>query len=142
MATDLISHVGIAVVSLETSIPLYESILGFKAGPVIEISDQNVRVVMFAPKTNRGETYGAAVELLEATSDDSPIAHFLSKHGEGLHHICFYVDDIESRLKELGDKGARLIDASPRLGAMGHKIAFVHPDSAGGVLVELEERSI
>ena len=142
MAADLISHVGIAVVSLKKSIPLYESILGLKAGPVIEIPDQNVRVVMFAPEKNTDETHGEAVELLEATSDDSPIARFLSKHGEGLHHICFYVDDIDSRLKELRDKGARLIDVTPRIGAMGNKIAFVHPDSAGGVLVELEERSI
>jgi len=141
MASDLVSHVGIAVLSLEKSIPKYELILGQKAGPIIEIADQKVRVVMFEPGNNSGEYNGTAVELLEGTDKESPVSVFVSKHGEGLHHVCFFVDDISARLKELSKNGARLIDSSPRIGAMGHKIAFVHPKSANGVLVELEERS-
>ena len=133
----MISHVGIAVKNLEKSIALYEQMLGRKAGPIVLVPDQKVRVVMFSDD-NSGE---GGIELLEATSDDSPIAIFLAKRGEGMHHICVYVDDIDSRLSELEKSGANLIDKIARTGASGNKIAFIHPSSAGGILLELEEKS-
>ena len=132
----MIAHIGIAVHNLEKSIALYERILGLKVGPITLVPDQKVRVAMFC-----GEQGGEGdIELIEATSDDSPIAIFLSKRGEGMHHICVYVDDIESRLSELEKSGAKLIDKTPRIGASGNKIAFISPSSTGGVLLELEEK--
>jgi methylmalonyl-CoA epimerase len=140
MSDPLISHVGIAVADLEKSIALYQQITGLTPSPVIEVADQQVKVVMFAASS--GENHpGGRIELVAATSPNSPIARFIERKGEGLHHICIYVNDIEARLKALKAAGMKLIDESPRIGADGEKIAFVHPSSAGGVLLELQQRS-
>lgn len=131
-----VSHVGIAVRDLEAAIRQYTLLLGNPPVQVEDVPDQKVRVAIFA-----GSAAGGRVELLSPTSPDSPISRFLERKGEGLHHICVYVEDIEKRLAELKTSGVRLIDETPRIGAEGHRIAFVHPSGMNGVLVELEERS-
>lgn len=87
-----------------------------------------------------GAPTGGRIELVAPTSPESPIAKYLSKRGEGLHHICLYVEDIEARLEAMKAEGCRLIDETPRIGAEGNRIAFVHPASGNGVLIELEEK--
>lgn len=140
MSDSLISHVGIAVADLEKSIAIYSQITGLQPSPVIEVADQQVKVVMFASPSGQQHP-GGRIELVAATSPNSPIAKFIERKGEGLHHICIYVEDIESRLKALKAAGVKLIDESPRIGADGEKIAFVHPSSAGGVLLELQQKA-
>lgn len=137
MADALISHVGIAVDDLEKAIDTYTAITG--SGPVLvaDVADQKVRVAIFSSGDEHG---GGRIELVAATSDDSPIRKFIEKRGEGLHHICIYVPDIDVRLQEMKSAGYRLIDETPRTGAEGTRIAFVHPSSGNGVLIELEEK--
>lgn len=134
----MISHVGIAVKSLESAIPLYKLITGCNEPHIIEVPDQKVRVAIFDRAANGNS---ARIELLESIDPDGPIARFIARKGEGLHHICVYVDNVESALAELKANGARLIDETPKIGAEGNKIAFVHPTSVGGVLIELEEKT-
>jgi methylmalonyl-CoA/ethylmalonyl-CoA epimerase len=105
---------------------------------VTEVADQKVRVAIFS--SGIGAHSGGRVELVAATSDDSPIKKFIEKRGEGLHHICIFVKDIDARLREMKAAGYRLIDEAPRTGAEGTRIAFVHPSSGNGVLIELEEK--
>ena len=138
MSKALVSHVGIAVTDLEKAMKQYGALVGHEADLIEDVAEQKVKVAIFAGPG--GESAGGRVELLEPTADDSPIAKFLAKKGEGLHHVCIYVDDIEQKLAELKAAGARLIDETPRRGAGGCRIAFVHPAAANGVLVELEER--
>lgn len=136
MAAPLISHIGFAVENLDAAIKRYRLLLGVESVHVIDVPDQKVRVAIFpAPGFP-----GGRIELLQAMSPDSPIARFISKRGEGLHHLSIYVDDIGEKLAELKAAGFQLIDESPRIGAEGNRIAFVHPGSANGVLIELEER--
>jgi methylmalonyl-CoA/ethylmalonyl-CoA epimerase len=127
-----IDHVGIAVPDLEEAIRLYTLLFGGGPTSVEEVPDQKVRTAFF----RAGESN---LELLCPTSDDSPISKFLARHGGGLHHICLAVPDIEAALATLAAEGARLIDATPRTGAHGNRIAFVHPKSFSGVLIELSE---
>lgn len=129
-----VDHVAIAVPELNAAINLYKGILGKDPEHIEEVADQKVRAAFFAV----GDTN---LELLFPTSPDSPISHFLEqrKGRGGLHHICLQVENIEERLKELKAKGIQLIDEQPRIGAHGKKIAFVHPKSTGGVLIELSE---
>jgi methylmalonyl-CoA/ethylmalonyl-CoA epimerase len=134
----LISHLGIAVKDLEASIKLWSALLGGPPVHVTDVPDQKVRVAIFS--TGLSAT-GGRIELVAPTSTDSPISKFLEARGEGLHHVCVYVDDIKARLRELTKTGIKLIDSTPRIGAEGHKIAFVHPMGTGGVLLELEEKS-
>jgi methylmalonyl-CoA epimerase len=138
--SSLISHVGIAVADLERSIALYQQLTGQTASSIIEVADQRVKVAMLAAPSDSLHP-GGRIELVAATSPDSPIARFIAKRGEGLHHICIYVEDIETRLRELKHAGVKLIDESPRIGADGEKIAFVHPISANGVLLELQQKT-
>lgn len=128
-------HIAIAVNSLSDAEKLYEDVVGLEITHREEIPEQGVRATMLQPS---GKT-GTAIELLEAIDESSPIAKFIEKKGEGIHHICFYVDDIEKSLKELKDKGVRLIDEEPRIGAYNSKVAFIHPKAMNGVLVELAE---
>jgi len=128
-----IDHLGIAVESLEQSLHFYRDVLGLKCEEFETIKDQKVRVAMLPIGESR-------VELLEATSDDSPIAKFLKKRGPGIHHICVEVSDIRGKLNSLKSQGVRLIDEQPRTGAGGHLVAFVHPSSTHGVLIELSQR--
>ena len=125
-----IEHVAIAVSSLKEPSKVFGDILGIDNTSTEEVVDQKVVTDIF--DTGRGK-----VALLEATSDDSPISNFLEKRGNGVHHIAFLVDDLEIALKDLGESGIDLIDKSPRIGAEGMLIAFLHPKSTGGVLVEL-----
>ena len=125
-----VDHIGIATRQLEDGLAVWQDALGLKIDSKEEIAEQGVRVAMLGI----GETH---VELLEALTPDSPVGKFLAKRGPGLHHIAIEVDDINSSLAELRNKGARLIDETPRLGAGGCLVAFVHPSSTDGVLLEL-----
>ncbi|UCG63024.1 MAG: methylmalonyl-CoA epimerase [Candidatus Zixiibacteriota bacterium] len=139
MNNPLISHIGIAVRDIEAARKNFGLVVGDDSPEICEVADQNVRVAMFS----RGGTshgMGDRIELVAPTSADSPVARFIEKRGEGLHHICLYVDDIKKALAELKRAGVRLIDESPRVGAEGHLIAFIHPSSMNGVLIELEEK--
>ncbi|MBP5412643.1 MAG: methylmalonyl-CoA epimerase [Bacteroidales bacterium] len=128
-----IEHIGIAVKSLKESIPYYENILGLKCYSIEEVADQKVRTAFFMV----GQT---KLELLEPMSEDSTIAAFIEKRGEGIHHMAFAVKELPDVLAEVENKGVRLIDKAPRKGAEGLNIAFLHPKSTGGVLTELCEK--
>jgi methylmalonyl-CoA epimerase len=128
-----IDHVGIAVANLQESLSFWETSLGIELHGIEEVAEQNVRTA-FLP------VGGTEIELLEPTSADSSVARFIEKRGEGLHHIAIRVDDIEAALAELKAKGIQLIDETPRNGAGGARIAFVHPKATHGVLLELCER--
>jgi len=125
-----IDHVGVAVTSLEEHIPFYRDILGLKLMGTEEVPEQKVRVAMFQV----GEV---KIELLEPLSEESPIAKFIEKKGEGIHHLAYDTDDIAGELSVMKDKGVRLIDEEPRHGAHGSRIAFLHPKSSAKVLTEL-----
>jgi len=125
-----IDHIGIAVKSLEESIPLYRDVYGLKLHAIEEVAEQKVKVAMF-------EIGDVHIELLEPTSDESPIAKFLEKKGPGMHHICYEVDDVDSSLGEYAKKEVVLIDKVSRPGAQGKKVGFLHPKSTGSVLTEL-----
>lgn len=126
------SHVGVAVRDLQAACATYRTLLGAKESGVEEVADQKVRVAFFRV----GEI---SLELTEATSPDSPIARFIEKRGEGVHHLSFSVDDIRAELARLKAEGFQLIDESPRVGAGGCLIAFVHPKSCNGILIELSQ---
>lgn len=128
-----LDHIGIAVKSLDDALPFWKEVLGLEAAGVETVEEQKVRVA-FLPV---GDT---EVELLESTSEDGPIARFIEKNGPGVQHLAFRVKDIESGIAYMLEKGMRMIDEKPRYGAGGASIAFVHPKSSGGVLVELSER--
>ncbi len=128
--TEKINHIGIAVKNLENSIPLYRDQLGMEFEGSEEVAEQKVRVAFLKIGESR-------IELLEPTSPDSPVAKFLEKNGEGVHHMAYEVDDIEQALAELKQKEVRLIDEKPRHGAHGSLIAFLHPKATGGVLTEI-----
>ena len=135
MDKPLVSHVGIAVTDLEAAIERYTGLLGEPPHLVKDVPGMGVRVAVFAGSNSAG----GHVELLSPTDPDNSIARFIKNRGEGIHHICINVDDIEKTLAEYQANGYRLIDEVPRVGAMGRRIAFVHPATAGGVLIELEE---
>jgi len=128
--TRKINHIGIAVKNIETSVPFYRDALGMALEGTEEVVEQKVRVAFLAVGESR-------IELLEPTSPDSPVAKFLEKNGEGIHHIAYEVADLEAALAALKADGVRLIDESPRNGAHGTRIAFLHPKATGGVLTEL-----
>jgi methylmalonyl-CoA epimerase len=125
-----IDHIGIATRQLDEGLALWRDALGLSVDATEEISEQGVRVAMLPI----GDTH---VELLEALSPDSSVGKFISKRGPGIHHIAVQVDDINASLADLKSKGARLIDETPRIGAGGCLIAFVHPSTTNGVLLEL-----
>lgn len=125
-----IDHLGIATNSLDEALKFWRDALGLELKEIETVEDQKVKVAMLPVGEPR-------IELLEATSDDSPIAKFLQKRGAGIHHIAVRVDDIRATLSRLKESGARLIDEEPRIGAGGCLIAFIHPSSANGVLLEL-----
>ncbi len=127
-----IEHIGIAVKSLEVSIPLWEKILGTPCYSIEEVKEQKVRTAFFKVGDSK-------IELLEGTAEDSPITKYIEKKGEGVQHIAFAVNGLQANLDEAASNGIQLIDASPRKGAEGLNIAFLHPKSTGGVLTELCE---
>ena len=128
-----IDHLGIAVKSIDAGKNFWTDALGLSYEGSETVAEQKVTTAFFPV----GES---EVELLESMSPDGPIANYLEKKGEGVHHIAFRVDNIESALKELKEKGIRLIDEKPRNGAGGARIAFLHPKATNGVLIELCER--
>jgi len=128
-----VDHIGIAVKNLDETLKFYTDVLGLECQGTETVEEQKVRVA-FLPL---GDT---EVELLESTSEDGPIARFIEKNGEGMQHIAFRVDNIEEAIAHMKEKGMRMIDETPRYGAGGAKIAFVHPKSSNRVLVELSER--
>jgi methylmalonyl-CoA/ethylmalonyl-CoA epimerase len=132
MKPSYIEHIGIAVRNLEDSISFYEKVFGLKCYRIEEVSDQKVRTAFF----QAGQT---KIELLESTDPEGPVGKFIEKKGEGIHHIAFAVEKIEEQLSHAEKLGVRLIDTAPRKGAEGLDIAFLHPKSTSGVLIELCE---
>ena len=130
-----IDHIGIATHGIDAAAKFYRDVLGLEVAETEEVPEQKVRVAMLPIGESR-------IELLEATCDESPISRFLEKRGPGIHHIAVQVDDIRVALEGLKQKGARLIDEHPRTGAGGCLVAFVHPSSAGGVLIELVQNRV
>lgn len=129
-----IHHLGIAVESLAKSVPLFRSLVGVAPEPEEVVADQQVRVAVF-------QLGGCRLELLESTQKESPIARFISKRGEGIHHLALVVPDLKAALRSLEADGVRLVDREPRVGAGNEQIAFLHPSSTAGVLIELIEES-
>ncbi len=125
-----IEHIGIAVKNLEASNLLYEKLLGVSAYKEEEVASEGVKTAFFKSGPNK-------IELLESTTEDGPIAKFLEKKGEGIHHIAFEVDDIVAELKRLKQEGFVILNDTPKIGADNKLVAFVHPKSTNGVLVEL-----
>ena len=128
-----IDHIGIATTGIDGAARFWREVLGLNAGEAEEVAEQKVRVAMLPLGESR-------IELLEATSADSPISKFLERRGPGIHHIAVQVADIRAELARFKASGTRLIDEEPRTGAGGCLVAFVHPSSTGGVLLELVER--
>ncbi|MCF8085919.1 MAG: methylmalonyl-CoA epimerase [Desulfohalobiaceae bacterium] len=124
-----IDHLGIAVKSLDDAVAFYEKALGLTCQAVEEVESQKVRTAFF----HVGDTH---IELLEPTSEESPIAKFLAKNGEGIHHVAYQTDDIQGQLNQARDSGCKLINEEPVSGAGGKKVAFLHPKSTHGVLTE------
>jgi methylmalonyl-CoA/ethylmalonyl-CoA epimerase len=127
-----LDHVGIAVHSLEDALLTYQQRLGFTLHELVSIEDQKVRVAVLPSGDSR-------IELMEPTAPDSPIQRFLEKRGEGVHHLCFQVEDIRRKIEELRSASLRLISMASDTGLEGRKIAFLHPKSTHGVLIELVE---
>jgi methylmalonyl-CoA/ethylmalonyl-CoA epimerase len=125
-----IEHIGIAVRSMETGNALYEKLLDTRHYKIETVESEGVRTSFF----QTGET---KIELLEALNENSPIAKFIAKRGEGVHHIAFEVDDIEAEMKRLAGQGFQLLNEKPKKGADNKLVCFIHPKSAGGVLIEL-----
>ncbi len=127
-----VEHIGIAVRNLDEALRIYETILGLKAGKIRVVEDQKTKVAqLFAGKTK--------IELLEPTDEESPVAKFLNKRGEGVHHIALKVTNIGDSLRRAKEQGLTLVDETPRIGVDGFKIAFLHPKSTKNVLIELCE---
>ncbi len=132
MITEL-DHIGIAVKNLDDALEIYERILGLKVEKIRDFEEQKVKTAFLLA----GET---KIELLEPTDKEGPVARFIEKRGEGVHHLAFTVTDIEAALQKMKDKGIAVVDEKPRIGAEGFKIAFLHPKSTKNVLVELCEK--
>ena len=129
-----IDHLGIAVKSISDSLSFYRDVLGMELAGTETVDDQGVHIALLPV----GE---ARIELLEPVSAETPVGRFITKRGEGVHHICYEVDDLSSKLDELRSRGVRLLEGYPRRGAEGKLVAFLHPASAHGVLVELVEKA-
>lgn len=127
----MIDHIGVAVRSIGERTAFYQA-LGLRVDGEETVAEQKVRVAFLSVQ-------GSRLELLEPTADDSPIAKFIEKRGEGLHHLCFRVEDIRATMTELKARGYRLLSDEPQAGAHGAHVCFVHPASAGGVLIELSQ---
>lgn len=125
-----IAHIGIAVRSLDALLPFYRDVLGLPEAPLDDADGARIAGVAAGD---------SLVELLEAQVDGSPIARFVDRKGPGIHHVCFYVDDLDATIARAKAAGVTLIDEQPRVGAEGKRIAFLHPKSTGGVLIELSE---
>lgn len=132
MTEQALDHVGIAVHSLDDSLPVFESITGATGYGRETVASQGVEIVFVGTGAGR-------LELLAPTRDDSPVARFLAKRGPGMHHLCYRVPDVADALRHYASLGYELIDQEPRTGGHGHRVAFLHPRSTGGALIELVE---
>lgn len=130
-----IDHIGVAVKKLEDSLSIFQGLLGMNYSEIEEVPEQKVRVACLSVGESK-------IELLESTSPDGNIARYIEKRGEGIHHIAFEVDNLKEVLEDLKRKGIQLIDQEPRSGADGALIAFLHPKSTNGVLIELCEHKV
>jgi len=128
-----IQHLGVAVASIDDALAFWRDGLGLELKEIEVVEDQGVRVAMLPIGESR-------IELLEATGSETPVGKFIARRGAGMHHLCVEVEDVRARLAELKARGVRLIDEEPRTGAGGALVAFVHPASTGGVLIELTQR--
>ena len=128
-----LDHIGIAVKSIEDRIKIWAAAFGLKVEKFAKVEHRKVKVAVL-------DAGNIKIELLEPIGEDSPIAKFIENRGEGLHHLCFEVEDVEKVLKELKSKGMKLIDESPTKGAFAKKVAFLHPSAVHGVLIELCEK--
>lgn len=128
-----LDHLGIAVNSLEESLRFYREVLGLELAATETVEDQGVTVALLPVGDSR-------IELLEPVTADGAVARFIQRRGEGLHHVCYEVDDLSAKLARLREQGMRVLDGYPRRGAEGKLVAFLHPSSANGVLVELVEK--
>ena len=128
-----IDHLGIAVRSISDSLGFYQDALGLELTQTEAVDNQGVNVALLSVGESR-------IELLEPFSEETPVGRFIARRGEGLHHICYEVDDLTTKLEELRSRGVRLLDGYPRRGAEGKMVAFLHPASAHGVLVELVQK--
>jgi len=133
MSINKIDHIGIAVQDIEAALKVYRDALGLKLTKTEFVPEQAVKIA-FLP------TGESEIELVQPTTDDSGIARYMARRGEGIHHICLQVDDIEATMAQMAAQGLELIDKTPRVGSAGQKYAFVHPKSAHGVLIELYEK--
>jgi len=129
----IIQHLGVAVESIEGALAFWRDALGLELKGIEVVEDQGVRVAMLPIGESR-------IELLEAIGEETSVGKFLAKRGPGIHHLCVEVNDINAKLGELKARGARLIDERPRIGAGGALVAFIHPSSTGGVLIELTQK--
>ncbi len=129
-----VDHLGIAVRNLEEGLAIWSDTLGLESLETETVADQGVRTAFL----DVGDT---RLELLEPTGPDTPVGRFLERRGPGFHHVCFLVDDLSESLQRLERRGVRLIDSKPRSGAGGSQIAFLHPESTGGILVELKQKA-
>lgn len=132
MKTGIIDHLGVAVRSIDAALGFYRDALGLAPGPPEEVASEGVRVVFLPVGESR-------IELLEPIGEESPVARFIAKRGEGVHHICLRVSDLDEALASLAEAGSEVIPPATRVGAGGRRIAFIHPRSTGGVLIELKE---
>ena len=134
--TSRVDHVGIVVSDTAAAVSLYSSLLGLRAEPTLDNTREGVLLTFLHPS----EPGAATLELLEPTKGDTGVARFLEKRGEGMHHVCFEVDDVQAEIDRLAAEGVEVLDRAPRRGMHGEKLAFVHPRSARGVLIELYEK--
>lgn len=127
-----VNHIGIAVKSIDRALEFYRDALGLECRAIEEVAAEKMKVAMLPAGDSR-------IELLEATASDSPIAEFLERRAPGLHHVCLEVEDLDAAIASLKSSGARFAGEAPRAGAEGSRVAFIHPKSAEGVLIELVE---
>ena len=138
IGTGRLDHVGVVVSDTVAAIEMYGALFGLKADPSIEHAGEGVRITFLRPRLP--DITATTVELLEPTRDDTGIARYLAKRGEGMHHICFEVDDVQADIARLTAAGYEILDKVPRRGMHGERLAFIHPRSGRGVLTELYER--
>jgi methylmalonyl-CoA/ethylmalonyl-CoA epimerase len=131
-----IDHIAIVVQDLDAALGVYRDLLGLPLERVEEVPAENVKVAFLSLSEGDGE-----IELVQPTADDTGIARFLAKRGEGMHHICFEVDDIEAAMTTIAASGLQVLEDKPRVGSQGRKYVFIHPKTAHGVLIELYERA-
>ena len=138
IGTGRVDHVGIVVTDTSAAIELYTTLFGLRADESVEVEREGIRLTFLHP-TDLDST-ATTIELLEPTRADTGVARFVEKRGEGTHHVCFEVDDVQREIERLAGLGFQVLDQTPRSGAHGERLAFVHPKSARGVLIELYER--